>query len=267
MPQAKKQDARWESVPLSLIVDDYQIVDDHTFDQKDFIKRVADSPNCPKSACPSPERYMQAYEGGYDAVFVVTLSEKLSGSYNSAVLGKQLFEKEHPETKVHVINSRSASVGQTLIALKAEELAQTSASFDEIVTQVERFRDGMNTYFVLNNLETLRKNGRLSNLKAVIASVLNIKPVMGATPEGTICQLEQVRGIKRAHERMADIVVKEAKDPESKILGISHCNCPSHAEDVKKIILSKLKFKDCIILDTAGVSTMYANDGGIIVTL
>ena len=124
----------------------------------------------------------------------------------------------------------------------------------------------MNTYFVLDNLETLRKNGRLSRVKALVASTLSIKPVMGAT-KGEIIQLGQAIGIKKALAKMADIVAKEAVDPEEKTLMITHCNCLQRAESVKEMVLSKIKVKDVLIMDTMGVSSMYANDGGVIVTL
>lgn len=267
LPEKLKKDSRFENVPLTLMIDDYQVIDDETFDQADFIKRARECPNCPKSSCPSPERYMEAYEGDYDCVFAVTLSDQLSGSYNSAALGMNLFKEAHPDAKIHIFNSRSASVGETLIALKVQELLESGASFEEVVEKGEAFTEGMDTYFVLETLDTLRKNGRLSNLQAIIANVLNIKPVMGATKEGTICKLDQARGVNKALVRMAELIVKNVKDAENKILAISHCNCPDRADMVKELLLKSIKVKDVIILDTAGVSTMYANDGGVIVTI
>ncbi len=267
LPEAQKKDSHFEIIPLTLCVDDYQVIDDESFDQKEFIKRAAESPNCPKSACPSPEAYMQAYEGEYDAVFAVTLSANLSGSYNSAVLGANLYKETHPNAKVYVFNSKSASVGETQIALKIQELAESGADFDTIIKQGETFLEEMDTYFVLETLDALRKNGRLTNIQAVLANVLSIKPIMGANPDGTICKLDQVRGINKALVKMADIVAKQVKQPEEKILCIAHCNCPDRAEFVKKLISERITVKDTIILDTAGVSTLYASDGGIIVTI
>ncbi len=92
-------------------------------------------------------------------------------------------------------------MGETQIAYKVKELADNGAAFEEIVQKVEAFIEAMNTYFVLETLDTLKKNGRLSNLQAIIANVLSIKPVMGATPDGNICKLDQMRGsIKRLPE-------------------------------------------------------------------
>ena len=234
LPEECRESGRFETVPLSIDIDGYIIVDDETFDQADFLKRVAASPNCPKSSCPSPERYMQAFEGEAEHIYVVTLSAELSGSYNSASLAKKLYKENHSDKKIYVFNSRSASVGQTLIALKAEACEKAGMTFEETVEAVETYIEGQNTYFVLESLETLRKNGRLSNLKAFVATALNIKPVMGATPQGTIIQLDQARGINKALKKMAGIIAKETKDPQGKIMAISHCNCKERAQMVKE---------------------------------
>lgn len=256
-----------ERASLTLTVDDEDIIDDDTFDQAYFLKRVAESPNCPKSSCPSPERYMSAYDCEAEHVYSVTLSSELSGSYNSAVLGMNLLKETHPDKKIHVFNSRSASVGQTLIALKIEECEEQGMEFEEVVKKVDAYISEQNTYFVLETLETLRKNGRLSNLKAFVATALKIKPVMGSTPEGTIVQLDQARGMNKAVMKMVDYVVERTPNPAEKVLGISHCNCPARAQAVKEAILERIPVKDVILLDTAGVSSMYANDGGIIIAM
>ncbi|MGI6070283.1 MAG: DegV family protein [Blautia sp.] len=262
-----KNDERFESVPLVLTVEGEDIVDDETFCQKDFLAKVAASPTCPKSSCPSPERYIQAYDCDAKDIYVVTLSAELSGSYNSAQLGRKLFLEDHPEKNIYIFNSRSASVGQTLIAAKVQECADAGLPFGDIVDIVEAYIDSQNTFFVLENLETLRKNGRLSKVKAFVASALKIKPVMGATQEGTICQLDQARGMNRALVKMVDYIVEKTADCENKVLAISHCNCAERAQMLKEAILDRMTLKDIIVLDTAGVSSMYANDGGVIVVV
>lgn len=267
LPERCKNDEHFESIPLSMQIDEYLIVDDETFDQADFLKKVAESPNCPKSSCPSPERYMEAYRCDAEHVYAVTLSGNLSGSYNSAVLGKNLYHEEYGEKKIHVFDSSSASIGETLLALKIEECEAKGMSFEETVETVEAYKNEQHTYFVLETLEVLRKNGRLSNLKAFVANALNIKPVMGSTPEGQIQQLSQTRGINRAVLKMIDYLVEEATNPEEKIVAISHCNCPERAQMAKEEILKRMPVKDVIILDTRGISSMYASDGGIIMVV
>ncbi|MEY8391691.1 DegV family protein [Lachnospiraceae bacterium 45-W7] len=267
LPEKLKKDEHFESVPLEIFVDDYHIIDDETFDQAEFLRRVRQSSNCPKSTCPSPERYMEAFDCGAEHVYAVTLSAQLSGSCNSAQLGRKLYLEEKGEKQIHVFDSKSASVGQTLIALKIQECEREGHAFVRIVQEVEAFIEEMNTSFVLETLETLRKNGRLSNVKAFVASALNIKPVMGATPEGTICQLGQARGMVRAIDKMITDLVEKTKNPQEKIFAISHCNAPKRAEEAAEKVRQTGGFKEVFVLDTAGISSMYASDGGIIMAV
>ena len=253
-------------VPLNLMVDDYNIVDDETFDQADFLKKVRESKNCPKSACPSPESFKNEYEAENTDIYVVTLSAELSGSYNSAELAKNLYIEEGGKNNVHVINSMSASCGEGIIALKIMELVEEGNSFEEVVEKVDKYTAGVSTYFVLESLDTLRKNGRLTNLQAIVANALNIKPVMSAE-EGKIIKLDQARGINKALSKMIEVIKNKTVDPETKILAIAHCNNYERAEYVKSEIEKVMKLKDIIIVDTAGVSSLYANEGGIIVTV
>ena len=262
-----KQDEHFESVPLTLNVGGETIIDDAAFNQSEFLKTVAACETCPKSACPSPERYMKAFDCDADHVYAVTLSAELSGSYNSAVLGRNLLHEEQPDKKIYVFNSRSASIGETLIGLKIQECEEAGYTFEEVVSTVEEYIAEQNTFFVLDNLETLRKNGRLSTVKAFVASALKIKPVMGATPEGTICQLDQARGINKALIKMVQHIVDKTINSEKKVLAISHCNCLDRAMLLKNAIQEKLPVKKIVVLDTAGVSSMYANDGGVIVVV
>lgn len=265
LPSELKNDNHFKSVPLSIQIDDFTIIDDESFNQLDFLKRMSDSPNSPKSSCPAPEEYINNFYGEED-IYVVTLSAALSGSHNSATLAKKLYLEENPKKNIEVFDSCSASVGQALIVMKIKEYVEAGKRFDEVVTLVNRFRDEMKTLFVLESLETLRKNGRLSNIKALITTVLNIKPVMGATDEGTIIKLDQARGINKALISMAKTISANVKEPSDRILGIAHCNNYERALFVKEEILKLVKFKDVFISDTAGISSLYANDGGIIVS-
>lgn len=268
LPEDVKKDGHFCNVALELEVDGVKIRDDETFNQRDFLRRVKESITGPKSACPSPDSYMEAYKGDAEHVYVVTLSGKLSGSYNSAVLAADLFREEYGDTKkIYVFNSRSASIGETIIGLKVQEFEEAGCSFEEVVEKTESYISSMNTFFVLETLDTLRKAGRLSGLKAFVANTLNIKPVMGATKEGTILQLGQARGMKKALAKMVEDMIAKTKDCEHRILAISHCNCPERAQYVKECIEKLAKFKKIVIVDTAGVSSMYANDGGVIIAV
>lgn len=265
LPEKYRNDERVEFVPLGLEIGDYHILDDEHFDQTDFLKRVAESPICAKSSCPSPERFCEAYRSDAEHIYVVTLSSKLSGSYNSAMLGKNLYHEEYGDKKIHVVDSESASAGESQIALKLMDLEEQGLLFEEIVEQIEKFRDELGIHFILDNLETLRKNGRLTGVKAFVASTLSIKPLMSAD-KGEIIQKGQSIGMKKALSKLSDMVVESVKDREKNRLVITHCNAPERAEMIRKLILEKGTFKECIVMDMRGLSTLYANDGGIIVS-
>lgn len=268
-----KKDPGFQMIPLALQVGNVQVIDDETFDQSAFIEMVKACPECPKTACPSPESFKKAYEeADADAVFVITLSNHLSGSYNSAVLAKELYEEEKKEAgepvtkKIAVIDSLSASSGELDQALYIRDLCEQGLDFETVAEMAEAYSHRMKTYFVLETLDTLRKNGRLSGLQAFFATALNIKPVMGAE-EGVIIKLDQARGINKALQRMCDIAVKEAGDTSGKRVVICHVNHQERALYVKAELEKRASFKEIVITQAAGVATVYANDGGIILAM
>ena len=262
-----KEDGHFVNVPLTLEVGSEEIIDDESFDQKAFLDKVAKCDTSPKSACPSPNAYMVEMECEASRVYVVTLSAQLSGSYNSACLAKDLYEEDDEEKLIHVFDSKSASIGETLIALKIAECEKAGMSFEEVIEAVDEYIAGQHTFFVLESLETLRKAGRLSNLKAALAGTLNIKPIMGSTDEGSIQQLGQTRGMTKALDKMGQCLCDVTVNCENKILAISHCNCEERALSLKKKMEQMANFKDIFIVDTRGVSSMYANDGGVIMVI
>ena len=131
-------------------------------------------------------------------------------------------------------------------------------------------RSGKDVVLINHNkahVEALRKNGRLSNLKAKVASLLNIKPVMTSTPSGSIAQLVQCRGMSKALTAMVDNIAATVRNPSEKVLAISHCNCPDRAMRVRDALLERIPLREVILLDTRGISSLYASDGGIIVVV
>lgn len=263
--------ANFCNVPLILQIEGEDIVDDDSFEQLSFIKKVAASAEGPKSACPAPGVYLEEMEGEAEHVYVVTLSAQLSGSYNSAVVAKEMYESEHEDDndskKIHVFDSKSASIGETLIGLKIDECEKAGMSFEQVIEEVDKYIAGQHTFFVLETLETFRKTGRISWQKEKIASILNIKPIMGSTDIGSIEQLAQARGMANAMDKMVECLINVTENVKDKIVAISHCNCPERAEELKRRLLEKVSCRDVIILNMRGVSTMYANDGGLIMVV
>jgi DegV family protein with EDD domain len=250
-------------VPLKIDVEDKSFVDDHSMDVKELLSAMKNSNEPVRTSSPSPGDFLSQYEKG-ENVFVVTLSSALSSTYSNAVLAKNI-ALETSNKFIHVFDSLSASVGETLVSLKIFELIQKNFNPKEIVKKVEEYIEGMKTFFILESLDNLMKAGRISKTMGHIASMLSIKPIMGGDEDGTIKLVEKVRGSKRAFKRLVDIIGEQGENFEDKILGIAHCNALEKAEELKRSVEEKYNFKEIIIVETAGLSTAYANDGGIIV--
>ena len=267
IPQDLKDDDRFVSVPLTLDIGGEYIVDDGHVSQADLVRRIAAASECPKSACPSPGLYLDAFEETEaDRIYVITISAALSGSYQSANAARQMYEEEHEDVKIHIFNSRTTSVGETLILLRIKEMEEEGYAFEEIISEIEAYISRQQTYFVLDDLETLHKNGRLTGLKYLAVSVLNIKLICGSTPEGEIQQMAISRGMRQALSRMAEMAAQAIKSGTNRI-GISYCNCLKRAESLKALLAPKLPGVEILLHEAGGLSSMYANDGGVILVV
>ena len=251
-------------VPLTIRVGGHTIVDDDTFDQGELLWRMKESETAPQSACPSPMQYLEAFDCGADDLYVVTLSALLSGSHNAAAQARSIWLEDHPGANVHIFNSCSASAGEVLVALRIQELAQSGMDFTTVVDQVSRYINEMQTYFVLETLDNLRKAGRLTRVQSIVTGALHIKLLMGATPEGEICKKGQAMSVKQALNKMVALMADDLKHV-GKRLSIVHCNCLERAFYVKELAMKQCRFDEILVSDTGGISTMYANDGGIVV--
>lgn len=249
-------------VPFKIDVEKESFIDDETLEVSDLIKAMKASPNPIKTSCPSPGDFVAEYRKA-DTVFVVTISEQLSGTYNSAIVAKDMIKEEDENKFVHVFNSKSASVGETLTAMKIKECIDENLSVTQIVEKVEQFIEDMKTYFISEDLSNLIKNGRISKTQGLIANVLNIKPIMAADKTGNIVAIEKVRGSKKAFKRLGEIIGESGVKFEDRIVAISHADALEKAIDLKEDLM-KYNFKDIIIVETKGLSTAYVNDGGII---
>lgn len=269
LPVELREDPHFCTIPFGLEVGGVDFTDDDHLDVKELLDAIAACPTCPKSSCPSPQLFLEKMEDDTafhaDRIYIITISGHLSGCYNSAVLAKNMYEENHQDKKIAVIDSLSASCGETQIAMLAHELEREGRSFEEITGKLEAFRDQMETTFVLDNIETLRKNGRLSRVKALVATSLNIKPVLGAD-KGTIVQISQGIGMKKALNKLVDVIIKNGGELSKKRIIITHCNNHVRAEEVKKMLQAKVTAPNIMVMATRGLSSLYANDGGIIVT-
>lgn len=252
---------------LKITVGEHFYEDDGTIDTGVLVADMKACRTAPTTACPSPEEYA-ALMSQADASLVVTLSSKLSGSYNAACVGRDLALEKAPEKKIHVFDSESASAGETRIALLLRDMIDGAMGFEEIVEKTTAFIANMKTHFVLEDLGNLVKNGRISRTAGFVGTMLNLRPIMGENGHGEIIPLEKVRGTANAMRRLVELVAEETDHlpAASKLLVLSHCNCQERAMQLKKAFLERCAvFKDVIVVPTGGLSTVYANDGGIVI--
>ncbi|HIV87064.1 MAG TPA: DegV family protein [Candidatus Pygmaiobacter gallistercoris] len=254
-------------VPLELRPSpDQTFVDDDTLDTDALLRAMKASKQATSTACPSPEAYAAAMRE-CDACVVVTLSSKLSGSYNAAVQGRDLVLEEAPDKQIFVLDSESAAAGQTRLALLLFDLIREGLSFDEVVERACAFRDKMRTLFVLEDLSNLIKNGRISKAAGVIGSMLSLRPIMSDNGHGEIACMEKVRGTANAMSRLVLRVAEMTRDAAQRSIQLvmSQCNCADRALALKKSLLEACPaLEDVLIVPAAGVTTVYANDGGIV---
>ena len=263
LPPEVLQDPHITKVPLSIQVGAETVVDDESFRQKEFLQKMRAWPDAPKTACPSPSTYLERLIEDGDN-YIVTLSAALSGSYNAAAQALAIYREEGGRANVHVFNSRSAVSGQAQIALLVRDLAGAGLPFAQVVEQAEAYISRMQTLFVLENLDNLRKNGRLTKVQAPVTGALRVKLLCGATRGGEIERLGQGLSVRQTLARM---VSRMAADPDhaGRRLIITHCNCPERAEHVRELVRQRCQFGEILIAPAGGIATVYADDGGIVV--
>lgn len=263
MPEQVKKDMSVAVVPFTMMLGQTEFVDDGSLDFDEFMKAMKACKEKVGSASPSPHSYQKAIQstGGE---YVITLSSKLSGSYSNAVLGNSQAQEDGGQS-AHIFDSKSASAGETLIAIKLYELIKEGLSKARIIEAVHEFIDNMKTYFVLENYDNLQKNGRLSKVTGSLIQILNMKLIMGSDGDGNIVLYEKVRGIRRMIDHLMSLVEKSGKKTEGENLVISHCNNFDLAEQLCAEIKGRFRFKNIHIVPTGGLSSLYAAEKGIVI--
>lgn len=255
-------------IPLTLSIGEYSISDDENFNQDDFISRVDEAGIIPKTACPAPDAFKKAMECDEDDIYVITITDKLSGTYNSALQGKMLYEEEGEKKNIHIFNSLATSGLESLIAEKIYELALSGKSFDEVVSETEDFIVNHTAlYFCLESLDVLNSNGRLYAMAASILKKIKLKLICERTTEGSVKLAGQEFNSNRALIKMASIIAADMKDKDAsdKKIILSHVCC----EDKAKLVAQKLEnvgFKEIEIVKASGLNSVYAAKGGLIVS-
>ena len=250
-----------ELVPFHIDIDGESILDSPDVDREKFLKQMEKTSKPIGSAAPSPNQFMEKFKD-YEEIFIITISKKLSGTYNNAVLAKNMFE-ESSNAKVHVFDSKSAGSGETAVALKIQELIEEEKTFEDIVKETEKFISELKTYFILDNFDNLIKNGRMSMLTGKIAKFLSFKPVMHGV-DGEIEVYAKTRGYLNALKELYSAISNESNLNERNFV-ISHCKSLDMTKKIKNHIDHNFKNKSINVVDTGLLTSVYANLGGVIV--
>ncbi|MEZ4357356.1 MAG: DegV family protein [Eubacteriales bacterium] len=257
-----KKELDVEVVPLSMTLGDDTYIDDEALDVNSFIEKMQIYKGQAKSACPSPNDFINKCKR--DATtFIVTLSSKLSGSFNSAKIAKDMLKDQGVDA--HVFDSKSAAAGQLLIVRKIRELINSGIGKIEIIQRIEDFIKKTKTFFVLENLDNMVKNGRMSKITGIIAGVLNIRLVLRGDSNGEIALHSKARGAQQSILRLAETIGETCTDTKDRILAITHCNNLKQVNRLIDIVKDKYSFKEIIVAQTKGLTSMYANEGGIVI--
>ena len=242
-------------------------IDDGGVDIPTLIADMKASKAAASSACPSPEEFAELMRP-CDECFVVTLSSKLSGSYNAARNARDLVLEDEPGKRIHILDSASASAGETRLALFAQACLDAGNDFDTAVRRVESFAAGMRTLFVLEDLSALVKSGRLNKVSGIVASILSLCPVLGADGHGEIKMVAKARGMQNALRRLTEIVGQETAGapPRSVTMVLAYCQAEERAESLKmQLKASCPAIGKVLVVPTGILSTMYVGNGGIVV--
>lgn len=250
------------SVPLTMTLGEDSYVDDETLDLPAFMAEMKQCTGRIGSAAPAPQLYRDAFCQNAPC-FGITLSGQLSGSHQSALVGRDMAAEEG--TEVYVFDSKSASAGEVLLAVHLRELIDKGHPSLAIIAKMERFIKEMKTYFVLDSIENLQKNGRLNALVGKVISILGIKPVLGSDGNGNIALFSHARGQDQVVQRLAETVAKSKKETRGQDLVITHCNNPGLAARLKDAIERAYHFRKVWVVPTGGLSSVYADNKGVVI--
>lgn len=246
-------------VPLTINVSDREYVDNDNLEIEKMLKDMHESKKS-SSACPAPQSFLQEFEKA-EYTFVVTITSKLSGCYNAAIVAKQSYKKAD---NVFIIDSKAVSGVEILLVDKLVSLINQGLSFEEIQEKIIEYRDKRSLYFILQKFDNLVNNGRMSKIAGLIASTLVIRPICIAH-EGEIKIAKKIIGIKNCFAKLVQMIQEKSKDYSNDTLIITHCFCEDDANSIKKDIESKCNFKEIRVMSMRGLCSYYALEKGLII--
>ena len=256
---------RFETVPLRIQVGEREFLDNDDLVVPDLLDAMSQEKSASSTACPSPGAFAKAFEVT-DRTICFTISGNLSGTYNAAVMGREMVLEEHPEKKVCIIDSKATAGAMVLLIRKAKELmeADETGDFEDICDQLRLYQAALRTCFTLENFDNLIKNGRMRPLVGTLLHSLGIHVIADATPQGTIHVADKARGEAKTYKTITALM-KSSKDCTGAEVVISHCENMAGALKLKQQILEDLPVKSVDVLSCRGLTSFYAMEKGLII--
>lgn len=252
------------TVPFKITMGGETFVDDEILNMDEFLHTMKNSSDVIRTACPSPDDYYRCMKG--DEIFVITLTSGLSGTYQSAMIARDMYLEEHPDAKIHVFDSGSATAGETGLGLIIEGLNMLGRDFDEIVEITERFKENSITLMAFSSLTNLARNGRIPKIAGKLSRVLNIK-LIAKNVEGKIAPINIERGLKKTMDSLIK-KCQELSDASAKYaIVISQVNAVEIAKNLREKLLEIFPDRLVEITSMRGLSSTYAEEGGVVVFL
>ncbi|CAM2978483.1 DegV family protein [Hathewaya histolytica] len=222
----------------------------------------------PKTSQPSPEDYCSIFrkilDQGKDILYIC-VSTGLSGTFNCANIAKNIVSEEYDNRRIEIVDILTASMGQGIMVVKALEMQSKGHSMDEVLDFLETNKLNLNTYITVDDLNHLKRGGRISSAAAIFGMVLHIKPILTLNNEGRVLPVIKVKGRKSALNKLAKLVCEKIENPEEQVIAISHGDVKEEAEKLKEIILKEVKVKDVIINHIGPVVGTYGGPGALAV--
>ena len=255
-------DLQFGRAPLRILVGDTEDVDEAGLDTRAMMDAVYAFNGKTGSACPSPEEYADHCRSA-DETYIVTISSNLSGSYNSAVLARDLVLAESPEKKIRVFDSLSAGPELSLIVEEIARLASSGLPFEMVCAEVERYMQRTALLFQLNSLENLTKNGRVSKMAGMTAKLLGIHMIGIASDVGTVQPLHKCRGTEKTYRLVLQEMRERGFTGGRVILG--HAFQEKGADMMKSMILEEFPSARITVMPLSGLCCYYAEEGGLLI--
>lgn len=210
------------------------------------------------------DKFRALLEQGLDIIHI-GFSSALSGSYNNVcMVAKELLE-EYADARITVIDSLNVSLGEYIMVIHANRLKENEASYEQVVTEIEEFKNHINVQFTVDDLFHLQRGGRVSKTTALVGSALNLKPFLYVSDAGTLSSAGTARGRKKSLHTLVERMkaTLEENTDYSLPVGIVHGNCLADAEMVAELVKKETPFTDVIINDISPSIGTHAGPGAL----